>query len=68
MKNLIILVLAIILVAVLFYAGFNGITRDHAYGPLFIFLGVCGGTGLTIDVRRLVKERVRRDNAKKFGR
>jgi hypothetical protein len=68
MKNFTVLVLAIILVVVLFYAGINGMTRDHAYGPLFIFLGVCAGTGLMIDVRRLVKERVRRENAKRFGR
>jgi hypothetical protein len=68
MKNFTVLGLAIVLVGVLFYAGVNGIMRDHASGPLFIFLAICTGTGLSLDVRRLVKERVRRANAKRFGR
>lgn len=68
MKNLTVLFLAIVLVAVLFYAGVNGITRGHSYGPFFIFLGIAAGTGLTIDFRRFMKERMRRANARKLGR
>ena len=68
MKNLTVLGLVIVLVGVLLYAGVNGIQRDHSYGPLFIFLAVCTSVGFSLDVRNLVKERIRRSNAKKFGR
>jgi hypothetical protein len=68
MKNFTLLFLVLVLVVVLAYAGVNGITRDHATGPLFIFLAICTATGLTIDLNRFVKERVRRNNIKKFGR
>ncbi len=68
MKNLTVLVLAIVLVVVLLYAGVNGIMRDHSYGPFFIFLGIAAGAGLTLDLRRFMKERLRRENAKKLGR
>ena len=62
------LFLVFVLVAVLVYAGVDGLMKDHATGPLFIFLAVCTATGLTMDINRLVKERVRRNNIKKFGR
>jgi hypothetical protein len=68
MKNFTVLGLVIVLVGVLLYAGMNGIQRDHSYGPFFIFLAVCTAAGLSLDVRKLVKERIRRSNAKKFGR
>lgn len=68
MKNLTMLFLVVVLIIVLTYAGINGIMHDHATGPLFIFLAVCTATGLTIDLNRFVKERVRRNNIKKFGR
>lgn len=68
MKNVTVFILASILVGVLFIAGVNGILRGHASGPLFIFLGVCSAIGLAIDVNKLIRERVRQSNAKKFGR
>jgi hypothetical protein len=68
MKNYTVMILAIILVIVLAYAGVDGILKDHATGPLFIFLALCSATGLTIDINRVVKERVRKNNIKKFGR
>lgn len=68
MKNLTTLFLVVVLIVVLVYAGINGIINDHATGPLFIFLAICTTTGLTIDLNRFVKERVRRNNIKKFGR
>jgi hypothetical protein len=68
MKNLTMLFLVVVLVVVLAYAGINGLMNDHATGPLFIFLAVCTATGLSLDINRLVRERVRRNNIKKFGR
>lgn len=68
MKNLTTLFLAFVMVAVMFYAGVNGIIRDHSYGPLFIFLAICTATGLTFDVTRVIKERIRKANIRKFGR
>ena len=68
MKNAIVLILAIIAVGVMVYAGVNGISRDHATGPFFIFLAACCATGLSMDVTRVVKEKIRRNNVRKFGR
>jgi hypothetical protein len=68
MKNLTTLALAFVLVGVMLYAGVNGILRDHSYGPFFIFLAVCTGMGLTFDVTRLIRERARKSNIRKFGR
>jgi hypothetical protein len=68
MKNLTVLFLALVLVAVLLYAGVNGVIRNHSYGPFFIFLAACTATGLSFDITRFVKERLRKANIKKFGR
>jgi hypothetical protein len=68
MKNLTVFVLALTLVCVLFYAGVNGMLRGHATGPFFVFLGVCSAAGLAFDATKLVKDRLRKENAKKFGR
>jgi hypothetical protein len=68
MKNFTVLGLAIVLVGVMLYAGINGLLRDHSYGPFLIFLAACTATGLSLDISRVVKERVRRANARKLGR
>lgn len=68
MKNFTVLGLAIVLVGVMLYAGINGVMRDHSYGPFFIFLAACTATGLSLDITRVVKERLRRANARKLGR
>jgi hypothetical protein len=68
MKNLTVFALALVLVSVMIFAGVDGIIRGHATGPFFIFLAACTATGLSLDVTRLVKERIRRSNARKFGR
>jgi hypothetical protein len=68
MKNITALALAFVLVGVLLYAGVNGIVRDHSYGSFFIFLGLCTATGLSLDISKLMKERVRKANARKYGR
>lgn len=68
MKNLTVFILALALVCVLVYAGVNGMTRGHSYGPFFIFLAICAAVGLAIDASRLYKEKVRQANARKFGR
>jgi hypothetical protein len=68
MKNFTVLGLAIVLVGVMLYAGINGMMHNHSYGPFFIFLAACTATGLSIDINKWMKERVRRANARKFGR
>jgi hypothetical protein len=68
MKNLTVFGLALVLVSVMIFAGVDGIIRGHATGPFFIFLAACTATGLSLDVTRLIKERIRRSNARKFGR
>jgi hypothetical protein len=68
MKNLTVFGLALVLVSIMIFAGVDGIIRGHATGPFFIFLAACTATGLSLDVTRLVKERIRRSNARKFGR
>jgi hypothetical protein len=68
MKNFAVLGLAIVLVGVMLFAGVNGVLRDHSYGPFFIFLAACTATGLSLDITKVVKERVRRANARKLGR
>jgi hypothetical protein len=68
MKSLLVFFLAVVAVALMVYAGVNGILRDHASGPLFIFLAACCATGLSMDITTTVKQRIRRNNVKKFGR
>lgn len=68
MKNLTVFGLALLLVGVMIFAGVDGILRGHATGPFFLFLAACTATGLSLDVNRLIKERIRRSNARKFGR
>jgi hypothetical protein len=68
MKNFTVVGLALILVAVMLCAGVNGVMRGHTYGPFFIFLAVCTATGLSLDITRLIKERIRKSNVRKFGR
>jgi hypothetical protein len=68
MKNITVLGLAIVLVAVMLYAGINGILHDHSYGPFFIFLAACTATGLSLDITKVVKDRLRRANTRKLGR
>lgn len=68
MKNFSVLLLAMVLIGVMLFAGVNGVMRGHATGPFFIFLAVCTATGLSIDLHRFVKEKIRQSNSRKFGR
>jgi hypothetical protein len=68
MKNLTTLALAFVLVGVMLYAGVNGIIREHSYGSFFVFLAICTATGLAFDVTRLVRQRIRKSNIRRFGR
>jgi hypothetical protein len=66
MKNLTVLGLAFVLVAVLLFAGVNGVLNDHATGPFFIFLGACTAAGLSLDVTRVVREYTKRSKLRKL--
>ncbi len=67
-KNILVLALAVIAIGLMAYAGITGIARDHDTGPFFIFLAACGATGLSMDLNRFIKERIRHNKTKKFGR
>lgn len=67
-KNILVLMLAIIAIGLMVYAGITGIARNHDTGPFFLFLAACSATGLSIDLNRFIKEKIRQNKIKKFGR
>jgi hypothetical protein len=67
MKNLTLLALVIVAVAVMLFAGVNGIMRDHSYGPFFVFVAVCTAAGLSLDITKMIRERIRKANLRKLG-
>ena len=68
MKNLTLLCLAAIAVTVMLYAGFDGLTKNYAYGPFITFIGGCTAIGVAIDVYNHIQERIRKSNTRKLGR
>ena len=68
MKNITVLGLALVAVAVMLFAGVNGILREHSYGPFFIFIAVCTAAGLSLDITKVVKEKLRKNHVRKLGR
>jgi hypothetical protein len=68
MKKTTVLILAIIAVALMLYAGVNALTNDYSYGPFMIFIGVCSAVGLTIDVFNHIQLSLRKSNVRKLGR
>ena len=65
-KNFTVLTLMAILVGVLFYAGIDGLINDHSTGVLFLFVGLCTGAGLTLDIIKAIKEKARKSNLRKL--
>lgn len=65
-KRLTLIMLMIVLVAVLLFAGVNGIMNDHSSGPLFIFVGMCTAAGLSLDISKMIKDRIRKSNLRKL--
>jgi hypothetical protein len=65
-KSFTVLTLMAVLVGVLFFAGINGIMNNHSTGLLFIFVGICTGAGLTLDIIKAIKERNRKENLRKL--
>lgn len=69
MKNhLTVLMLAIVLVAVMAVAGIDGMIRGTSFGPFFLFVAVCTAAGLSLDLTKFIKERLRQSHIRKFGR
>ena len=66
MKKFTVLALALLAVAVMLFAGVNGILREHSYGPFFLFIAVCTAAGLSLDITRIIKDRIRRSNLRKL--
>lgn len=68
MKNFLMLGLALLAVIVLLYAGLSGLTKDHAYGFFFTFVGALTTIGLGLDVVNQLKTSIRKSNVRKLGR
>lgn len=68
MKNLLSLILALLAVITLLYAGLNGLVQDHSYGTFFTFVGALTTVGLGIDVVNHLKIQIRKNNVRKLGR
>jgi hypothetical protein len=68
MKNLTVLSLAIIGVIVMLYAGFDGLTKNYAYGPFITFIGGCTAVGVGIDVFNHIQVRIKKSNVRKLGK
>jgi hypothetical protein len=68
MKNLTVLLLAIVAVALMLYAGFDGLSKNHSYGPFIMFIGACTAVGVAIDVFKHIQVRIRKSNVRKLGR
>jgi hypothetical protein len=67
MKNLTVLVLAIIAVIIMLYAGIDGLINDYSYGPIMTFIGVCTAIGLSLDVYNVIQVWIRKSNVRKLG-
>ncbi|MBT1703991.1 hypothetical protein [Chryseosolibacter indicus] len=68
MKNLTVLLLAIIAVVTMLYAGVDGLTKNYSYAPFITFIGACTAIGLAIDVFNHIQFRIRKSNVRKLGR
>ena len=68
MKNLTVLSLAVVAVITMLYAGFDAMTRNYAYGPFLIFIGVCTGIGVGIDFYNHVLTMIKKSRIGKLGR
>jgi hypothetical protein len=68
MKNLTVLLLAIIAVITMLYAGFDGLEKDYSYAPFMTFIGACTAVGLAIDLFNHIQIRLRKSNVRKLGR
>ena len=68
MKNSVVLILVLLVIVAVLYAGLNGLTKDHAYGMVFSFVGAITTIGLGMDVVNHLKVRIRKNNVRKPGR
>lgn len=68
MKNLTVLLLAIIAVITMLYAGVDGLSKNYSYAPFITFIGACTAVGLAIDVFNHIQIRIRKSNLRKLGR
>lgn len=67
-KTLLLLSLALLAVAIILYAGLNGLTNDRSYGMFFTFVGGFTTVGLGMDVVNQLRTHIRRKALRKFGR
>jgi hypothetical protein len=68
MKDLTALLLAIVAVCLMLYAGVHAISNDYSYGPFITFIAVCSAVGLSIDVFNHIQIRIKKSNVRKLGR
>jgi hypothetical protein len=68
MKNVTVLVLAIIAVCLMLFAGVNAMINHYSYGAFLTFIGICSAAGLSIDLFNHVQIRIKKSNVRKLGR
>ncbi len=68
MKNQLLLGLVLLTVAVMLYAGIDGMIRNHTYGLFFTFVGGLTTIGLGLDIVNHLRQEVRKQNVRKLGR
>jgi len=61
--------IALALLAVIFmiYLGADGMEKQYASGPFFMFVGVCTSIGLCLDILNVIKDKIKKANLKKYG-
>jgi hypothetical protein len=67
MKKLLVLLLALVAVITILYAGLNGLIKNHSYGLFFTFVGAITTIGLGLDVVNHLKIEVQKESIRKLG-
>lgn len=68
MKKFFVLLLALLGVIIILYAGLNGLIENHSYGLFFTFIGAITTVGLGLDVVNHLKIEIRKNSVRKLGR
>jgi hypothetical protein len=67
MRKLFVLLLALVAVFTILYAGLNGLIKNYSYGLFFTFVGAITTIGLGLDVVNHLKIQIQKDSIRKLG-
>ena len=68
MKKFFVLLLALLAVISILYAGLHGLVKNNSYGPFFIFIGGITTVGLGLDIVNHLKIEIQKNSVRKLGR